>query len=215
VTGTDDQLWDDEIAYSVIMSTVSNDPLYNGITPDAVHVLNADDEVLTGIGVTLRSGWNIVSLPTVLDNTNRSTVFPAAVSSAYLYESGYYAEDPLRRGVGYWLKFDTDQFIDFPGDTTTAETVNVRQGWNLVGSLTVPFAPAGIVSVPPGLVTSFFYGYDGAYFAVDAIRPGKGYWVKVSGDGVLILRSGTVGGGAGSIRIMGSDERPPPRAGIE
>lgn len=215
VTGRDDELWDEEIGYSVSMSTASNDPLYDGLVPDPVSVVNSDDEVLTGTGVTLRSGWNIVSLPTVLGNTSRAVVFPGSVSAAYLYESGYYAEDPLRRGVGYWLKFDSDQFIDFPGDTTTAETVIVRRGWNLVGSLTVPIAPSDIVTIPPGLVTSFFYGYNGAYYAADAIRPGIGYWVKVSGDGVLILRTGTGAGAAGSTKIIGGDERHPPRRGIE
>ncbi len=52
VTGVDDDIADGDISYSIITgTTVSNDPNYNGINPDDVSLVNADDEI-AGITVT-------------------------------------------------------------------------------------------------------------------------------------------------------------------
>ncbi|MBI5475863.1 MAG: T9SS type A sorting domain-containing protein [Ignavibacteriales bacterium] len=52
----------------------------------------------------------------------------------------------------------------------------------------VPFN--SIASIPGGIITSNFFGYDGStYKKVDTLKPGYGYWVKVTQAGQLILKN--------------------------
>jgi hypothetical protein len=72
-----------------------------------------------------------------------------------------------------------------------------------------------VQSVPPGLVTTSFFGYaSGGYAVADSIRPGMGYWVKVSGNGTLIL-SPAPAEPATRITILPTAELPPPPPGEE
>ena len=68
-----------------------------------------------------------------------------------------------------------------------SDTLNVHKGWNLIGSLTDPVGAAGILSDPPGLVSSLYFGYSGSYSPADSIRPGFGYWVKCGANGLLAV----------------------------
>ena len=65
------------------------------------------------------------------------------------------------------------------------------------------------------MVTSNFFGYNNGYVNVSTIVPGMGYWVKVSGNGQLILSAGPVSS-ASHIRIVPTSEMPPapPVSGI-
>ncbi|HTK82650.1 MAG TPA: T9SS type A sorting domain-containing protein, partial [Bacteroidota bacterium] len=64
-------------------------------------------------------------------------------------------------------------------------------------------------SNPGGIVTSEFYGYNGTYAVVDSLRPGKGYWVKSSQSGQIIISS-SAASPANRIRIVHTNEVPPP-----
>ncbi len=195
VTGTDDDLNDGDAGYEVVVLTSSNDPLYDGLVPPPLAAVNSDDE--GAIGVSVSNGWNLVSVPALLASMTRPDVFPTSAPPAYGYAGGYVAADTLRRGVGYWLRFAGAQTFSIPGDSMVAETVAVSRGWNLIGSLSAPFAASGIVSDPPGIATSRFFGFESGYIPADTIEPGRGYWVKAATDGLFILRSGP---GAGSSR---------------
>ncbi len=91
------------------------------------------------------------------------------------------------------------------------DSIPVGDGWNLVGALSTPIITSMIHSAPPGMITSQFFSYKGSYVASDTIEPGKGYWVKVNGNGTLILSSaGNANVSAASrIRIVASSELPP------
>jgi hypothetical protein len=68
-----------------------------------------------------------------------------------------------------------------------------------------------VTSIPPGLITSQFYGYNGSYTPADSIRPGRGYWVKVNQAGKLVFATGvTMTSKTDLIRIVPSTELPPP-----
>src|SRR5438309_5333618 len=48
--------------------------------------------------------------------------------------------------------------------------------------------PVGSVStIPAGIIVSHFFAYNGGYATVDMLNPGKGYWLKSSQSGKLIL----------------------------
>jgi hypothetical protein len=93
----------------------------------------------------------------------------------------------MEMGHGYWAKVETTMM--YQGGHVVEDTVEVRERWNIVGGLTAPVPVSEIVSVPEGIISSPFYGFDGSYSTVDTLYPGKGYWVKVSQDGEMILRT--------------------------
>ncbi|MBI4546890.1 MAG: hypothetical protein HY707_02845 [Ignavibacteriae bacterium] len=133
-------------------------------------------------------GWTLISLPVETGDRRTSSLFPYSASPAFAYVNGYIRKDTLEYGRGYWLK--TDQ-TSLPGCPRTFDTIDVRQSWNIIGSLSSPVPVSSIVSIPESIIISSFYGYGGGYFAADTIRPGEGYWVKTNSPGKLVLSSGS------------------------
>jgi hypothetical protein len=136
-----------------------------------------------------------------------SALYPTAGSS-YGYHGAYTDADTLVSGEGYWLKFSGSQSIPIVGSVRTLDTISVTTGWNLTGSISAPIAVAGISSIPPGIVTSPFYTYDGTYITSEVVEPGKAYWVKANENGELVLSAGLPASSA--IRIVATGELPPP-----
>jgi photosystem II stability/assembly factor-like uncharacterized protein len=134
--------------------------------------------------------WNLIAFPlTRTGSTTRIKLFPSASSPLFGYSGSYYISDSMRNGPGYWIKLPASGVTGFDGSARTADTLTVADGWNLIGSISNPVARGSIVQVPPGIVTSNYFGYTNAYTVADSIRPSKGYWVKVRGGGKLILSS--------------------------
>ncbi len=170
------------------------------------------------ITLSLSSQWNLLSVPLVVGNFATHSVFPAAVSGAFAYEGGYVQKDTLSYGIGYWLRFPAPASDKLIGDSITTDNIPVSAGWNLIGSISAPIAVTTIQSNPPGLITSNFFGYSGGYVISDSIRPGEGYWVKVTGTGSLVLNAYTQASAmksaaTGRIRIIPTSELPPPPPG--
>jgi hypothetical protein len=63
----------------------------------------------------------------------------------------------------------------------------VGAGWNLVGSIAYDVVASTISSVPPGIITSPWYGFESGYVPVGFVKPGKGHWVKISEAGTIVL----------------------------
>ncbi|MBI5216455.1 MAG: hypothetical protein HY960_11950 [Ignavibacteriae bacterium] len=138
--------------------------------------------------INVQNKWNLVSLPYQSSGILKPFAYPTAVSNAFAYEGSYDAKDSLKSGVGYWLKFNGEQqHIHLGNDSLYSLSVDVVEGWNLLGSLSIPFDISSITSEPPGLVTSQFYSYAKGYEVVETIQPGKAYWVKVNQEGELFF----------------------------
>lgn len=75
------------------------------------------------------------------------------------------------------------------------DTVLVSAGWNIIGSLGTGTVPEMLVTVPPGIITTAFYGYlpGEGYRSTVTLGKGSGYWVKVSADGMLIFQASPAG----------------------
>lgn len=155
--------------------------------------------------------WNMVSVPLLVNDFRKSSVFPTAASDAFTYDSGYVKKDTLSNGSGYWVKFNGVQDVTMMGVPVTEDTILVTAGWNMIGSISKPVPVSAITSVPPGIITGQFWGYSGLYAASDTINPGRAYWVKVLSSGGLILSN--LAGPAGRIKIVPAVELPPPPPG--
>ncbi|HYQ86287.1 MAG TPA: PQQ-dependent sugar dehydrogenase [Bacteroidota bacterium] len=159
----------------------------------------------------MMKSWNLISLPVGIADSRRSILFPSAGSPAFEYDpaTGYRVRDTLVPGTGYWLKFGDTATIGLLGTPRNADTIDVAAGWNLIGSLSQSIATAQVSSIPGGMVTSRFFGYQGSYTVSNTIDPGHGYWVKVNQTGKLILVSGAGGAQPGAIRIVPTMDLPP------
>jgi hypothetical protein len=159
----------------------------------------------------LSAGWNLLSLPLHPFNHSRESNYPSACSSAFEYNGTYNACQSLAIGKGYWLKLDVDTDFQLLGMSTSLESVQVSTGWNIIGSLSSPFLASSIVSDPPGIRTGQFLEYDGTqYVTSDTIKPGKGYWVRVTQNGKLFLSTSPIASDVSKrITIIANGEMPP------
>ncbi len=156
------------------------------------------------------SGWNMVSLPVDAIDPRTLSVYTGAISPAYAYSSGYVTKDTLVPGYGYWLKYPSDKQVGITGFWLNSLSVPVQSGWNMVGSLSanIPKSSATSDTSKTKILTTF-YGYKAGtgYFQADTIKVGKGYWVKMSAAGALLLN---VGAGSAS---SAAGEQPPTAPG--
>jgi plastocyanin len=137
----------------------------------------------------LLAGWNLISLPVTVSDGRISTIVPTAVSSAFSFHGSYQPQTQLLTGPGYWLKMNGPEKVSFIGLPVVRESLAVENGWNMIGSSSVPIAVAGMTTNPPSIINSQIFGYNGSYFPADTIRPGSGYWVRMNQAGTLVLDS--------------------------
>ena len=161
------------------------------------------------VDIPIRSRWNLVSVPVHVSNFSASSLFPSARSRAFAFNGVYQAEDTLRAGIGYWLEFDHDVHVSQSGAPESEDSIPVVQGWNLIGSISVPVPVTSVIGIPPGLVVSRFFGYASGYLVADTIFPGLGYWVKAAQSGTLLLSSSPPLHPSSRVNILPTAESPP------
>ncbi len=132
-------------------------------------------------------GWNLISVGNTVGDYRKSVLFPSASSGAFGYQGAYIVKDTLQNGKGYWLKFPGNQFVEITGTPRETDTVTVVAGWNLIGSGSGSISTASIIQIPSGIVTTQYFGYSTGYSPSLTIEPGRGYWVKTSAGGKLVL----------------------------
>jgi len=149
--------------------------------------LGVPEQEDTEVSVDYLTGWNMVGLPVLIDSAQYQTLFPEAYSgSLYSFNGSYQQETMLTPGTGYLLRLALGETLEFTGSPINDLTLSIIDGWNLISGLSTPVDVA--VLYGSGLVVANgIYGYDDGYNNVDMINPGKGYWVRASGSGNIIL----------------------------
>ncbi len=159
----------------------------NSITPDI-----GADEFTPGefmVPAIYSAGWNLVSVPLTVSDYTKTAIFPLSISNAFSFDGNYKVQQTLKNGIGYWLKFSSPQTIFMEGFSRLIDTVDVKVGWNLIGSVSFSIPVSSIIQIPANNIISLIYGYNLGYHSVTSIVPGRGYWVKVRQDGKLLLIS--------------------------
>lgn len=155
------------------------------------------DRTFSTAGVTnqysMASAWNMISLPMIVGDARKTVLFPTAISQAstYVNGQGFVPYDTLYNGVGYWLKFGSAQNISITGIPVARETIQVKAGWNMIGTITNAIDTSSIIELPSDILQSPFYESNGGYHPVAVLDPARGYWVKSSMNGQLVLTSGS------------------------
>ena len=164
--------------------------------------------------ISISDGWNMVSVPRTVADYRKAALFPTTVTSIFAYSpTGYVSKDTLQNTVGYWAKFSGNQIVSIAGQPRTFDTLTVGLGWNMIGTVTDAVPISSIVSIPGGIVTSSFFGYSVAYVVEDTLKPGKGYWIKTTSAGKLVLSTAGNVPQENRIRIELTSELPPPPPG--
>jgi hypothetical protein len=137
------------------------------------------------------SGWVTLSVPVVVEDFTKTTVWPTANSAAYSYcgVGGYVSQDILENGIGYYVKFNSDQDLIYAGEFLEYYGTPVCAGWNIVGSISeeVPISTNVCLFPGPNSFESSFFIYQNGYQVVNSIIPGRGHWIKVALNGSLLV----------------------------
>jgi hypothetical protein len=139
--------------------------------------------------INISDGWNLLSVPLSASDMTTSELFPTAISPFYDFNSTYFQVSTLENGRGYWAKFLGDQNQIITGTVLSTNDIEVSHGWNLVGPFDNEVNVEDLITIPPNILVSSFFGYDGAYVNSMILKPGKGYWVKVSNSGIIRLNT--------------------------
>ncbi len=146
------------------------------------------------VSVLIQAGWNLISNP-VSQPDSANTVRQLFPHSFFEYvfgfdrTTGYTETTVIPNGRGYWGKFPGGELNSITGVRILSDTVSVSAGWNIIGSISEFVDTSSIVTIPPGLRTSQFYGFSGGYQPVSFLQPGHAYWVKSNADGAFVLAS--------------------------
>jgi hypothetical protein len=142
-------------------------------------------------------GWNIAGISVRVPNYSPSSVFPNAVPPVYKYEGGAYVPvtgicDSNR---GFWTRFPTTQPtwpVTYTGSFINSMAMPVSEGWNMIGSISVPVAAEAVLYNPQEIRSSSFFEFKAGrgYVVANRLNPGLGYWVKSNQPGFMILENG-------------------------
>jgi hypothetical protein len=149
----------------------------------------------------IQKGWNLLSLPLLVGDAKRSALFPTAISHAFRYVPGssYVISDSLIPGLGYWVKFADSQHVVIAGTPIMAETVDIAIGWNMIGTITNTIATDSTIQLPPAITNGIFFGYANVYFQAAGLQPSRGYWIKASAPGKIVIFSN------GALQLIAGD----------
>jgi hypothetical protein len=194
-----------ESGYEVLDVTVDGVPQgplgsYTFFSVSAPHVIAASFRIRqVTVVLTPSQGWNLMSVPLLMEDYRRTVLFPTAITGAVGFQGSYHLRDTLDNGDGYWLKFGAAESIPMTGGIRPVDTVEVQAGWNLVGVLSADIPSASVIPIGTELET-YFFGFNGAYSIGTMLQAGRGYWVKVSTAGRLLLQAtAEVPGAAGPV----------------
>ncbi|MBK9334724.1 MAG: hypothetical protein IPM96_20580 [Ignavibacteria bacterium] len=155
------------------------------LTNSAIGSLNIVYTYNTTKNISVLSGWNIISVPLNVPDMSVAGIFPGAASPAYSYNNGYINSTTLTNGKGYWLKFNSAGNYTVTGLPVNPENINVSNLWNLIGPFDKDIPVSNIISVPSGLISSYFFGFNDGYIISDTLKAGRGYWIRSNGSGYL------------------------------
>ncbi|GJQ61457.1 MAG: hypothetical protein SCALA702_05100 [Melioribacteraceae bacterium] len=153
----------------------------------AISQLQIQKSLIATMAMPVASGWNIVSVPMVLEDMSGNSVFQHAVTEFFGYDDGYFMADELGMGEGYWVKFDQSYYVEMTGSLMMEDYVMLEEGWNLIGVHHYDVAAEMMYTEPAGIIQSAFFGFNETYFPAEELHACIGYWVKSSEAGKLYM----------------------------
>ena len=142
----------------------------------------------TTVEVQYSENWNLIGLPVIVEDSGYESIFEGAVSGTlYSFDSGYTLETELVSGMGYWIRLELDEIVNFTGGTIQALTIQLSEGWNLVSGISVSVPIENIVDPSGIIISGAIYQYSDGYSLAELLEPGKGYWIRAIISGSITL----------------------------
>ena len=146
-----------------------------------------------------KEGWHLVSLPNNPANKFYKDLFPnAAENMVFGFDNGYFLADSFEICRGYWLFLESSQVVDITGFEIANCSIDVKEGWNLIGGISQNIAFSDIYDPQGLLIPGTLIGFDTQYFFTDTIAVGQGYWINAKGDGQIFLNANGIASGRGT-----------------
>lgn len=158
---------------------------------DSLAVVLDPAQGVVSITCLYNTGWNLVSVPLIVQDSSVAALLPRIVSEAYAFDRGYEGVAALNHGGGYWAKFGGHDSLVATGTPVLPRSISVKAGWNMIGSFELPVSVATLSSSPASIVRSPFYEFREGYHESSTLVPGTGYWVKSAEAGILTFTQGT------------------------
>jgi hypothetical protein len=136
------------------------------------------------------AAWNMLSVPRPQTNWSASAIYPGAASVQTFDGEGYQTVSALKNGKGYWVKYDSlpNPPLTYGSQDLTSVIDTVGENWNMIGTLPYMLDPSQVQASMTNVTSSYFgFSPTSGYYPTDYLKPGSGYWVKVSGLGTLTL----------------------------
>jgi hypothetical protein len=130
--------------------------------------------------IQLTEGWNMVSIPVVLDDPSVDTVFPMKIGSIWGWNAsaqGYESALMLEPNQGYWVLVDSSATIPLSGGTPPS-TLLLGSGWNMIGIPVLHDVPESDITGHIGSIWGWNASAQG-YESASMLEPNQGYWVLV------------------------------------
>ncbi|MBL7047117.1 MAG: T9SS type A sorting domain-containing protein, partial [Candidatus Marinimicrobia bacterium] len=176
--------------YSGVINVSSNDPDESMVTVPVSFIVGLM-EVTQVIGHF--ENWNMIGLPLEVEDSYYLSLFPDAIEGTlYYFGDGYVQEegDSLRAGIGYWLRFIEAGFDSIIGQSFDEVSIDLSEGWNLISGISTP-VPVINIDDPSGIIIpNTCYLFNEGYVPASTIDPGKGYWIRASGEGEITIQVG-------------------------
>lgn len=156
---------------------------------DFENLTNPSAHTYTNIGYPLAvtKGWNFISVPFQLKDMSIKSIFPNAVSNAFISTVyGYQAANIAEVGKAYWIEFAQESLVEIKGEIADFQ-IPLKKGWNNIGIFHYSVPTSNLKTHPPAVVTSLFGINNSQYYSTNLLEPGKGYQVYSEDNGFLIL----------------------------
>lgn len=131
-------------------------------------------EIIHGLQYELASGWNLISIPLIIQNNSISNVFNNSVTVRAWNGEAYAEPETIDPGVGYWVKTESTEKIIIKGDPINTITHELEPGYNIIGG---PYADYNLSQIPEWNVVAKWE--SGAYTSSEIIKPKQGYFILV------------------------------------
>ena len=142
--------------------------------------------------VAVDAGWNLVSIPFLIEDMHPRNLFPGAVSSSFTFDGRYTKVSTLTMGAAYWLKFDGPQTFDLFGPPSATAEISLRAGWNMIGPFDHIVDVASIATAPSGIIQPDLCACTDGYNSRPELTSVPGYWVMASEEGIMTLDAAPV-----------------------
>lgn len=188
-------------SYNDTLKLTNNDPDEGTFT-----VLLSGSGIISTLENAVSAGWNLISIPVEPEDPSASAVIGDDINPFFLYNysnsGGYFTEDTLETGRGYWLGVENSFTLDVTGTPRTSDvSVAANSGWNIVAS---PFVRKYLASqvyfnrggsnvnaaaaISSGWIqANTYYGYGSSYSAKDTLAQWSGYWFATLTDSVNLV----------------------------